>query len=66
MSLWLHGQLVLKAKYPGKTVNHALIPLPRCHLQHFLPISIKVESSIELIDNFLIPIILEAHHLGHF
>jgi hypothetical protein len=64
--LWLYGQLVLKTKHLGKTANHALILLPRCHPLHFLTISIEVESCIELTNNFLILIILVAHHLGHF
>jgi hypothetical protein len=66
LRLWLHGQLVLKPKHPRKMVNRKLIQLLCCHPLHFLPINIEEESSIELTDNFLIPIILEAHHLGHF
>jgi hypothetical protein len=66
LRLWLHGQLVLKRKHPGKTMNRALILLSLSHPHHFLSVIIEVERSIELIDNFLIPIKLEAHHLGHF
>jgi hypothetical protein len=63
--LRLHGQLVLKPKHPGKTVNHALILLPSCHPHQLLSSSIKVEGSIKLTNEFLIPIILEAHHQCH-
>jgi hypothetical protein len=56
---------VLKPKYLGKTANHAFILLPHCHRHHLLSGSIKIESGIELIDDFLITIILKAHFLCH-
>jgi hypothetical protein len=42
-----------------------LILPPICHPHKLLTIRIKVKSRIELADNLFVPIIHEAHHLGH-
>jgi hypothetical protein len=55
---------VVKAKQSGKPSNCDLISLPINH-SHHLAICIKVQSGIELIDDLIVPIVLEAHHLGH-
>jgi hypothetical protein len=36
-----------------------------CHPQKPLAISIKIESGVELAGDFLVLVILEAHHLSH-
>jgi hypothetical protein len=64
-SLGLHSQLVLKLKQSGKTSNVDLILLNIFHPHKLLCLSIKVESGIKLTNDFLVPIILEAQHLGH-
>jgi hypothetical protein len=56
---------VLKLKQSGKASSSDLISLPICHPHKLLCTSIKVESGIKLTDDFLVLIILEAHHLGH-
>jgi hypothetical protein len=61
----LHGKLVLKAKQTGKLTDCDLILSLVHHPHELLSIDIKVESGIELIDDLIVPIILEAHHLCH-
>jgi hypothetical protein len=62
--LWWHLQLVLKPKQLGKTSNSNLISLPICHSHKLMCINVRVESGIKLIDNLLVPIVLETHDLG--
>jgi hypothetical protein len=64
-SIWLRGKLVLKPKHPSKLADDDLTPLPIDHPYQLLPISIKIQRGVELVDNFLVPIILEAHRLRH-
>jgi hypothetical protein len=46
-------------------MNSDRTPLPICHPKQLLPISIKIQCGIELVDDFLILAIVEAHHLCH-
>jgi hypothetical protein len=64
-SLRRYGQLMLKLQHPSKLTNSNSAPLPICHPKQPLPISIKVQSGVELADDFPVPTILEAHHLCH-
>jgi hypothetical protein len=61
----LHSKLILKAKQLGKLWDCDLILSSICHPHKLMSIDMKVESGVELTDDLIVPIILEAHHLCH-
>jgi hypothetical protein len=65
LMIWLHGQLVLKAKQARKPSDRDLISLSISLPHELLSIGIKVQSGIELTDDLIVPVVLEAHNLSH-
>jgi hypothetical protein len=61
----LLGKLVLEAKQMGKLTDCDLILSLVRHPHELLAISIKVEGGIELVDNLIVLIVLETHHVSH-
>jgi hypothetical protein len=61
----IHSELVLEAKEVGKLTHCDLVLSLVYQPYNLLTIRNKVKSGIELTDNLFVPIILEAHHLGH-
>jgi hypothetical protein len=56
---------VVKSKQASKVANYDLIHLSVSHPHNLLPIGIKVQGGVELTDDLIIPVVLEAHHLSH-
>jgi hypothetical protein len=65
LRLQIHSELLLEAKQEGELMHCDLIPPPVDHPYKLLTIIIKVEVGVELVDNLIVLIILETHHLGH-
>jgi hypothetical protein len=61
----LHGQLMFKAKQASKPSDCDLISLFVNHPHKLLSIGIKVHSDVELTDDLIVRVVLEAHHLSH-